>query len=198
MAEGVTHQNSCERLNASAYLDGELDAAASSSFEKHVRECPACAATLAEQRRLLCLLDHAFGAAPERKLPLPPNFAEVVTARAHSDMSGVRRRSEHRRALLFCAALASAAFALLGAANLGATLAPIGVAARATGSVLVMAARFFADAVESLLVILRAAGSHLPLDPLSLKLLAWALLASAIVLLLRLIGGYHRARAAER
>ncbi len=197
MAEGMTHKSSCERLDASAYLDGELDNAASLYFEEHIRECSSCAVTLAEQRRLLCLLDNAFGSPSEKKLLLPPNFAEVVTARAQSDMSGVRCRSEHRRALLFCAALTFAAFALLGAANLDAMLAPIGGAARIFGSILLMVARFFADAVGSLAVILRAAGGHLPIDPPSLKLFVWTLLASAVILLLRLIGSYHRTRASE-
>ncbi|HVF27607.1 MAG TPA: zf-HC2 domain-containing protein [Pyrinomonadaceae bacterium] len=197
MAEGITHKSSCERLDASAYLDGELDNAASLYFEEHVRECSSCAATLAEQRRLLCLLDNAFGTLPQKKLPLPRNFAEVVTARAQSDMSGVRCRSEHRRAFLFCAALTFAAFALLGTANLGAVFAPIGGAAHVFGSILMIIARFFADALGSVAVILRAAGGHLPIDPPSLKLLVWTLLASAVILLLRLIGSYHRTRASE-
>lgn len=197
MAEGTTRQESCERLDAAAYLDGELAAAASLYFEDHIRECSSCAATLAEQRRLLCLLDNAFGATPEKKLALPRNFAEVVTARAQSDMRGVRGRSEHWRALLFCAALALISSALLGIANLGAVLAPIGGAARTFGGMLLMIARFLAEAVGSLAVILRAAGGNLPIDPPSVKLLVWTLLASAVILLLRLIGSYHRARASD-
>lgn len=198
MAKGMIHKSSCERLDASAYLDGELDDDASLYFEEHIRECSSCATTLAEQRRLLCLLDNAFGTPSEKKLPLPQNFAEVVTARAQSDMSGVRCRSEHRRALLFCAALTFAVFALLGTANLGAVFAPISGAARIFGSILMIIARFFADAVGSLAVILRAAGGHLPVNPPSLKLFVWTLLASAVILLLRLIGSYHRTHASER
>ncbi|HVF87649.1 MAG TPA: zf-HC2 domain-containing protein [Pyrinomonadaceae bacterium] len=194
----MTHKSSCERLDASAYLDGELDAAASLYFEEHIRECSSCAATLAAQRRLLCLLDNAFGTPSEKKLPLPQNFAEVVTARAQSDMSGVRCRSEHRRAFLFCAALILAAFALLGTANLSAVFAPIGGATRVLGSILLMIARFFADVVGSLSVILRAAGGYFPIDPPSLKLFVWTLLASAVILLLRLIGSYHRTHASGR
>ena len=37
MAEGTTRQESCERLNAAAYLDGELAAAAALYFEDHQR-----------------------------------------------------------------------------------------------------------------------------------------------------------------
>ncbi len=146
----------------------------------------------------MCLLDNAFGSPSEKKLSLPPNFAEVVTARAQSDMSGVRCRPEHQRAFLFCAALTFAAFALLGTANLSAMFAPIGGVAHISGSVLLLIARSFADAVGSLAVILRAASGHLPIDPPSLKLFVWMLLATAVILLRRLIGNFHRARVSER
>ncbi len=78
MAEGTTRQESCERLNAAAYLDGELDAAASLYFEDHIRECSSCAATLAELQR-------AYGARlPIAILPRGPLTIPTLAATARS------------------------------------------------------------------------------------------------------------------
>ncbi|HEX8852022.1 MAG TPA: zf-HC2 domain-containing protein, partial [Pyrinomonadaceae bacterium] len=106
MREENEQTGSCRRAEtAAAYLDGELDAAEALLFESHLRECSVCAAALLEQRRLLCLLDTAFAAREEACAALPKDFARVVTARAQTDMSGLRSKSEHRTALKICAAL---------------------------------------------------------------------------------------------
>jgi anti-sigma factor RsiW len=50
------------------YLDGELDANCTLQYEQHVRACPACAAILAEQKRLLTAMktDALYYRAPDR------------------------------------------------------------------------------------------------------------------------------------
>jgi anti-sigma factor RsiW len=186
---------SCPRAEgAAAYLDGELDAAETLLFESHLRECPACAAAVRQQRRLLCLLDTAFGARHTPASELPKDFARVVTARAQTDMSGVRRKSEHRTALKICLALAVASFALTGAAAFDVILRPILRAARAFGGLLGMFGHALFDAASGAVQISRAFGSRLVSDPDPFSYLQWAFLAGAALLLLRLIGNYHRAR----
>src|SRR3982750_1345587 len=86
-----------------AYLDGELCATARSEVEQHLKECSACKDKLREQQRLLCTLDFALSDDPSLRLPV--NFSQVVAAHAQADMSGLRQRSEHGRALRLCAAL---------------------------------------------------------------------------------------------
>ncbi|MGB8510894.1 MAG: zf-HC2 domain-containing protein, partial [Pyrinomonadaceae bacterium] len=101
----------CARTSlTAAYLDGELEAAASSVFELHLKECGDCSAALAEQRRLLCLLDAAFDQTFEKRFAPPKDFTRVVRARAQTDMTGVRTRSERTLALKICVALAALAF----------------------------------------------------------------------------------------
>ena len=51
-----------------------------------------------------------------RSFQLPHDFTRIVTARAESDLSGMRNKHERRRALKLCAGLALVSFALLGAA----------------------------------------------------------------------------------
>ncbi len=75
---------------------------------------PVCSAELNAQRLFMCELDATLTLAPD--LPVPSNFAQIVAARAESDMSGVRDGREHKRAFRFCLILALASFALLGAA----------------------------------------------------------------------------------
>lgn len=175
-----------------AYLDGELDAADTLRFERHLDECRACAAALTEQKRLLCLFDAAFDETFERKLDLPENFTKVVTARAQTDMRGLRAGTEHRRALALCASLGVASFALLGATVFGETFAPAVKIGRLILSVLAIAAHALADAGHGAAVILRSVGHLLVAEPLHLRLLTWLLFACALALLLRLIGRYHR------
>lgn len=183
----------CSRAaDVAAYLDGELDAAASLSFERHLDECRACAGLLTEQKRLLCLFDAAFDQTFERKLDLPKNFTRVVTARAQTDMSGVRHGTEHGRALALGATLGVASFALLGATVFGEAFAPV----LRVGRILVWVAAILWHALADLgvgaAVILRTVGHFLIAEPVALRWLTWLLFAVAIGLLLRLIGSYHR------
>lgn len=195
MREETVQQASCRRAEcAAAYLDGELDAAETLRFESHLRECAACGDAVREQRRLLCLLDTAFGARPAPGGELPRDFARVVTARAQTDMSGLRRKSEHRTALKICVALAIASFALTGAASFDVVVRPVLRALRAVGGLLGMFGHALFDAASGAVMISRAFGSRLVSDPDPFSYLQWAFLAGAALLLLRLIGNYHRAR----
>lgn len=185
---------SCERENVSAYLDGELDAAASLRFEEHMRACSPCAAELREQKRLLCALDSMFEAG-DPCMTLPKNFAQIVAAHAESDMRGVRESSEKRLALRFCLALSSIAFLLLGAAALGnSVLVPLRLIFRQAGSLVAFAARALYDAGAGAAIILRAFGSHFIFDSHPLGLLTTVLLLAALLVLPLLIVRYHRAR----
>jgi anti-sigma factor RsiW len=197
LSGGDTSGDPCARAQATgAYLDGELDAEAARSFEEHVKLCASCAATLAEQRRLLCLLDVAFDSRSSgrtNRVALPKDFARVVTARAQTDISGpLRGRAERVFALKLCAALALASAALLGTSLFESALAPAWAFARAVVGVASVAAHALLDAGRGVAVVLRAVGGRLTDGPGATNVLQWALIACAAFLLLRLIGGYHR------
>jgi anti-sigma factor RsiW len=183
----------CDCTDVAAYLDGELSVAESSSFEQHLASCRSCAASLAEQRRLLCLLDAAFSRA-QRKVALPEDFVRVVKARAQTDMTSVRHSSEKRRALVLCLALAALSCALLGTRALGEGLAPLRAAAGAALSISDMVFHTLAEACAGALVVLRGFGRHLVTEPRGASAFAFAALACAFVALLRLVGDYHRQR----
>lgn len=181
----------CDCMDVAAYLDGELSIAESSSFELHLASCAACAASLAEQRRLLCLLDAAFSRA-QRKVDLPEDFVRVVKARAQTDMTSVRHSSEKRRALWLCLALSALSCALLGTRALGEGLAPLRAAAGAALSISDMLLHTFAEASAGALLILRGFGRHLVTEPRGASAFAFVALACAFLALLRLVGDYHR------
>jgi anti-sigma factor RsiW len=188
-------------VEIAAYLDGELDSQTATLFEQHTRECSLCAAGLNEQKRLLCLLDIAFFCGPtlETQLDLPQNFARVVTARAQTDMSGMRHSAtEQRRAFLWSALLAAASFCLLGVTMFGAALSPFTGAARAFVSVLGMICHVVRDAGAGAGVVLRAVvGRFIVADFYPHKILTWLLLATVVLLLYKLIGNYHHTRSHE-
>jgi hypothetical protein len=179
-----------------AYLDGELASArARDEFEQHIKDCASCAEQLREQKQLLCTLDFALGGAGS--VPMPPaNFARVVTAHAQSDMRGMRARTEHKRALLLCAALAVVASGLLigGAAGSESVL----VSVRALMKPLAMIMGFFWHTIYNAgtgLVVISRVSAHLLFESRPLGLVGSLLLIIALGLLPRLIINYHRSGA---
>ena len=63
-----------------SYLDGQLDFAAISHFETHLKACEPCRTELNAQRQFLCELDSAL--ATPNELFIPKDFARIVSARA--------------------------------------------------------------------------------------------------------------------
>jgi predicted anti-sigma-YlaC factor YlaD len=184
--------DACRPEEAAAYLDGELSAAEEARFAEHARVCRACAGVLNEQKRLLCVLEAAFGEPLKREPALPRDFSRVVRVHAQSDMH--RLRTEKKRALLLCTALAALAFALLGGAGVSAVLAPVRVVGRALVAALDVLAHTLIETGRGAALILRALGASLASEPGALRLVTFIGLTGAVVLLLRLINSYHRTR----
>jgi anti-sigma factor RsiW len=198
MAEVAREGPRCPRTSlTAAYLDGELDPAAGEEFDGHARGCPDCSAALLEQRRLLCLLDTAFDETFEKRLELPDGFTRQLKARARNDLSGVRDARERRRALKICAALGAAAFALLGFAALDVLVRPAVRALGAASGVLGVAGRASADAGSGAAVVLRAVAGRIVSGARPASAVWVLLLVLGVVLLLRLVSGYHRASARD-
>ena len=172
-----------------AYLDGDLDASASALFEQHLLECPPCNSELNAQRLFMRELDATLTLTPD--LPVPSNFAQIVAARAASDMSGVRDGIEHRRAFRFCLILALASFTLLGAAASKDVFFSGRTVATQIFGVLGLLWTTLYDVAVGLAVISRViSGALIPESPFAG--LAALLLALGIVLLSLLISSYHK------
>ncbi len=179
----------CQGEQISAYLDGELDASADALFEQHLLECRVCKAELNAQRLFMRELDATLTLAPD--LAVPSNFAQIVAARAESDMSGVRDGSEHKRAFRFCLILALASFVLLGAAASKAVFFSGRTVANQIFGVFELLWTTLYDAAVGLTVISRViSGGLIPESPFAG--LAALLLALGVVLLSLLISSYHR------
>jgi anti-sigma factor RsiW len=194
MSASMGHEKICEGNLIAAYIDGELEADATLHFEDHLQACAPCRAELRAHRLFICELDAALTDTDE--IPVPTNFSRMIAARATSDMSGVRTRSENRKALGICIILALAGFALLGA--------------RASGAIFVVAEKFVTtslgvvgfiatavyDTIAGLAVIFRVLSRKIIIESGSLVPVL-LLLAFAIVILSRLISNYHRTGATE-
>jgi hypothetical protein len=189
-----SHDHECGTEDVAAYLDGELGGAASEGFEAHLKTCARCAAELRTQRQLLCTLDLAFS---EPSFELPINFSQVVAAHAESDLSGMRKKSERRRAFQLCALLAILAFALLGAASGRLVFQPARSFLRLATSLLDLFGRALYDAGTGVAVIVRVVGRALILAPHGLGLILVLPFVIALALLPRLIVNYHRAQVIE-
>jgi predicted anti-sigma-YlaC factor YlaD len=194
----VTSANSEKCIEKSeeiaAYLDGELSAAACAEVEQHLKECPSCKAGLREQQHLLSTLDFALTDDPALRLPV--NFSRVVAAHAQADMSGLRQRSEHGRALRLCAALLAASFVLLllgGVAFSETVLRPVISLGRHLASLFDLLWQVLRGAGTGIGIILRAVSRQFLFDSHPLGLfIAFLLFISVLVAFARLIASYHR------
>ncbi|MBA2525131.1 MAG: zf-HC2 domain-containing protein [Pyrinomonadaceae bacterium] len=179
----------CGEEQIAAYLDGELDASLGALLEQHLLECRLCNAELKAQRLFMRELDATLTLAPD--LPVPSNFAQIVAARAESDMSGVRDASENKLAFRFCLILALTSFALLGAAASKAVFFSGRTAANQIFGFFGLLWTTLYDAAVGLTVISRViSGGFIPESPFAG--LAALLLALGLVLLSLLISSYHR------
>ncbi len=186
----------CRSEEIVAYLDGELDASSLARLEQHFEDCSRCAADLLAQRRLLNELN--FALMDEPAIEMPKNFAQVVAARAQSDMRGVRAPSERRRALRLCAVLATISFALLGGAALSESVfTPLRAIWKAGVALFSFLGHALYDAGVSATVISRGLGGRLFFESRILGLLALLFLAVSLFTLKRLIVRYHRTRIVE-
>ena len=176
--------------NVAAYLDGQLDIAGIDQFEAHVEACRSCRAELNAQRQFLCELDSVLSTPKE--LSIPQDFARIVSARAASDMSGVRTGGERRRALLVCLALSITAFVLLGAAAGTSLLVSAALVTNKVLGVLSLLWTTLHDAVIGMTIVSRViVRMFLPESPLS-NLAAAVVLVLAVASLSHLIISYHR------
>lgn len=191
----ITEKQGCQLEEVAAYLDGELDGVALKTFEGHLTGCPDCLTELRVQRQLLCTLDFAFG--ESRSFELPHDFTRVVAAHAESDLSGMRRKSERRRAVQLCAVLALVSFALLGAATRTLVFDPVRSFVRIAGSLLGLLWRAVYDAGTGTVVIIRVVGRAALFDSHGLALFLAITFIVSISLLPLLIAKYHRAKIIE-
>lgn len=185
----------CETEKIFAFIDGDLEATASQELEEHITHCDRCASELQAQRLFMCELDSAF--ANPFELSVPTNFARVVAVRAESDMSGVRERAEHKKALRFCVILGLTAFALLGVTSSKAVLLGVQSGAGKVVGILELLGKTAYDAAVGLTVISRVLSSGLIAESRLGSFTTLFLVALAVVLLSLLISRYHRTRLTE-
>lgn len=189
------NENKCQLEEVAAYVDGELSGIGLDRFEDHLKSCADCAGELRAQRQLLCTLDVAFGGS--RSFNLPHNFTRVVTARAESDLSGMRNKRERRRALQLCVALAVVSFALLGAAARTVVFEPVRSFFRITGSLLHLAWQAGAEAALSATVIIRVIARAVFLTPNGRGLVLLVTFLLIVSCLPFLFAKYRRAQTVE-
>ncbi|HEY5991388.1 MAG TPA: zf-HC2 domain-containing protein [Candidatus Udaeobacter sp.] len=190
----LSHDSQCQPEQVAAYLDGELSDVSLENFEGHLKACAACKTELRTQQQLLCTLNAAFGS---RSFELPSNFTRIVKVHAESDMSGMRKQGERRRAFQVAAILALVSFALLGTASGGLVFQPARSILRIIGSLFELVWWTIYDAGAGLAVILRLSGRAIILNPHGLGLLLLLAFLLAISLLPLLIVKYHRAQTIE-
>ena len=185
-----TCQDQVRATQVAAYLDGQLESSAISDFETHVAGCQPCRAELTAQRQFLCELDSALTTTEE--ISIPKNFARIVSARAESDMRGVRDGGERRRALVVCLVLGATAFGLLGATNGKSLLLSGRLLANKVLGILGLLWTTLHDAFIGLTLVIRVVARVFQPQSSVTSLAAFILLALAIASLSHLIIRYHR------
>ncbi len=94
----------CPRPEITEYLDGELKPGEELELEIHFAECKVCLDELNSQKQVSSSLEILLDAEKD-EIELPVNFTKVVTAKAESNLDGVRSPKERSRALFICAIL---------------------------------------------------------------------------------------------
>jgi len=186
--------NRCQLEDVAAYLDGELTGPGLNQFEEHLKTCVDCATELRVQRKLLCTLEVAFGARP---FNLPNDFARVVTARAESDLSGMRNKHERRRAAKLCAGLAIISFAFLGAAARTVVFEPLRSFFRSTGSLIQLMWQAVSEAAVSAAVVGRVIARAILFAQNGVGVLLLVSFLLSVSFLPFLLVKYHRAQTIE-
>jgi anti-sigma factor RsiW len=192
-ATPTAQEKICEQNLIGAYVDGELDAHLTLCLEEHLNDCADCQFELRAHRLFVCELDSAL-TNRSRDIPVPADFSRRVAARATSDMSGVRTRSENRKALAICMILALSGFALMGATARYAVIIFAETFVTKVFSLVEFMATAVYDAVVGLVVIFKVLSGKIQ-PGWSGPLLV--LLAVAILVLSRLLSHYHRTGATE-
>ncbi|GAC1406093.1 MAG: hypothetical protein NVSMB56_20130 [Pyrinomonadaceae bacterium] len=191
MYENLTPNVCDEREHVAAYLDGELDSEMNAAFECHIKICVACMSELAAQRRLLCVLDAAIRA-DEKEMLLPRDFARTVTARAQTDMRGLRNRTEHRRAFVLCGMLAFIVVAFIGMTAFEDVWSSVTMIARLAFGAVSVVAQALLTICAGVAVVLRVVGSFLLASSHARGIFTLLMLTIATVALLHLVFKYHR------
>jgi anti-sigma factor RsiW len=183
----------CEQNLIGAYVDGELDAELTVRLEDHLKDCADCQFELRAHRLFVCELDSVL--TKSGGIPVPADFSRRIAARAANDMSGVRTRSENRKALAICLVLALAGFALIGATARDMLFLVAEKLVSKIFAVLGLLASTIYDGVTGLVVIVRVLSRRVIVETGSL----WPMLGLLAfgVLLSRLISNYHRSGATE-
>lgn len=192
-ATATAQEKICEQNLIGAYVDGELDADLTLHLEEHLKNCADCQFELRAHRLFVCELDSALSTR-SRDIPVPADFSRRVAARAASDMSGVRTRSENRKALAICMILALSGFALLGATTRYAVIIFAETFVTKIFSLIEFAVTAGYDAIVGVLVVLKVLSGKIR-PGWSGPLLG--LFAGAILVLSRLLSHYHRTGATE-
>ena len=193
IATATAQEKICEQNLIGAYVDGELDADLTLRLEEHLQDCADCQFELRAHRLFVCELDATL-ANKSGGIPVPADFSRRIAARATSDMSGVRTRSENRKALAICMILALSGLALLGATTRSAVFVVVGKFVTKIFSLVEFMVTAVYDAVVGLIVVVKVlsgkvqSGSSGPL---------LVLLAIAVPVLSRLLSYYNRTGATE-
>jgi anti-sigma factor RsiW len=191
-ATATAQEKLCDQNLIGAYVDGELDADLTLLLEDHLKDCADCQFELRAHRLFVCELDSVL--TKSGGIPVPADFSRRIAARATSDMSGVRTRSENRKALAICMILALSGFALLGATARYAIFVFAQKFVTKIFSLIEFMATAVYDAVVGLIVIFKVLSGRIQSGSSGPLLV---LLAVAVLVLSRLLSHYHRTGATE-
>ncbi|MBC7798931.1 MAG: hypothetical protein H7Z37_18835 [Pyrinomonadaceae bacterium] len=178
---------SCSHSEIANYLDGELAPNAEIIFERHLVVCEICAARLNEQKQVLLALNAAFS--DENRFDLPVDFTKKIIVEAESDVSGLRERSERRRAVFLVSGLFATFVTILFFSRQSGILFAISDVALASGKFVV---NFLYAFGLSVVVILRVVNHHFLFDSTVSAFLAIALLVCSLLALSHFLNRYHR------
>lgn len=94
----------CPHEEIVAYIDGELSLREELDLDLHLSNCKICTDELNSQKKVSTILEILLEDKAE-DIKLPENFTKIITARAESNVSGLRHPKERLSAVFISAVL---------------------------------------------------------------------------------------------
>lgn len=180
----------CPREEIAAYIDGELSSREEMNLDLHLSNCKTCLDELNSQKKVSTTLEILLEDKAD-DFELPANFTKIITAKAESNVSGLRQPKERLSAFIIFAVLI--ALVIVG---LGSRIDTIWFAfEKIAGQILVVGGFIWhtiLDIGKVFSVILRALSQHFIYSSVSALLLILIVFGMTALMLSKMVWRFNR------
>lgn len=189
-SEKIEDSSICPREEIAAYIDGELSSSEEMDLDLHLTNCKTCSDELNSQKKVSTTLEILLEDKAD-DFELPANFTKVITAKAESNVSGLRQPKERLSAFIIFAVLIA-----LVVVGLGSRIDTVWFAfGKIAGQMMVVGGfvwHVIIDIGIVISVILRALSQHFIYSSISALILILMVFAMTALMLSKMVWRFNR------